>query len=101
MASGDGTSALPLANAVPVSWLLRRFSRRAEAQRQQSVALDDIEKSPKTAAKDFAQRKEEAGIFVTDELDKAIERCRQKVERIAKDCRCVTFANSFSCSYII
>jgi hypothetical protein len=43
--------------------------------------------STRSSTKDFAQRKEEAGIFVTDELDKAIERCRHKVERIAKECR--------------
>jgi hypothetical protein len=48
-----------------------------------------VEDNVKASARDFSQRKEEASIFVSDELDRAIERCRSKVERLAKECRYV------------
>ncbi|KDQ54808.1 hypothetical protein JAAARDRAFT_196208 [Jaapia argillacea MUCL 33604] len=35
----------------------------------------------------FDQRKDQAGLLVTEELDKAIERCKKRVEGIAKECR--------------
>jgi hypothetical protein len=63
-----------------ISQFIRRFRRPEQATIE--VIPEEV-----ISTKDFAQRKEEAGIFVTDELDKAIERCRHKVERIAKECR--------------
>jgi phage-related minor tail protein len=45
-------------------------------------------------ATEYAQRREEASILVTDELDRAIQRCREKVAQIAKDCRYVRALHS-------
>jgi hypothetical protein len=37
--------------------------------------------------KTFAQRPEKAGLLVTTELNNALEECKARVARIAKDCR--------------
>ncbi|KDQ53933.1 hypothetical protein JAAARDRAFT_38908 [Jaapia argillacea MUCL 33604] len=41
----------------------------------------------KSGPVEFTQRKDKAGLLVTEELDKAIERCKATVEAIAAECR--------------
>ncbi|KZV99799.1 cysteine proteinase [Exidia glandulosa HHB12029] len=36
---------------------------------------------------EYTQQASKAGLLVTDELDKAIERCKQRVDRIVKSCK--------------
>jgi hypothetical protein len=40
-----------------------------------------------TLTKQFQQPEDTIGLIVTEELDKAIERCKSKVKRISEDCR--------------
>lgn len=35
----------------------------------------------------FGQQEKHSGLLVTDELDKALQECKSRVEEIAKDCR--------------
>ncbi|KDQ53941.1 hypothetical protein JAAARDRAFT_61029 [Jaapia argillacea MUCL 33604] len=42
---------------------------------------------PKGGPVQFSQRKDKAGLLVTEELQKAIERCKSKVEAITQECR--------------
>jgi hypothetical protein len=42
-----------------------------------------------TAQVKFQQRKEQAGLLCTSELEVAVARCRRKVDAIIKDCRLV------------
>jgi hypothetical protein len=35
----------------------------------------------------FVQQPEKAGLLVTNELEKALEYCKTKINRISKDCR--------------
>jgi hypothetical protein len=44
-------------------------------------------KPSKHEAHVYQQEAFRAGLFVTDELDKAISRCKSKVEEIASECR--------------
>jgi hypothetical protein len=77
-------------NTTPKTALPFAVSRHGRHRRQAQVKIHNALESVTTkndAAKEYDQRKEEAGIFVTAELNTAIERCRRKVKRIAKECR--------------
>ena len=41
----------------------------------------------RTTETSFFQQQEGAGLLVTDELEKALEYCKTRVARIAKECR--------------
>ncbi|EIN09345.1 cysteine proteinase [Punctularia strigosozonata HHB-11173 SS5] len=38
-------------------------------------------------SREYEQKADKAGLFVKEELDKAIERCKEKVQNIAEECR--------------
>jgi len=59
----------------------KQKAKRAKKRAAKQIAKQAVKQVPKPTPK------QEVGLLVTKELQNAIDDCRQKVERIAKECR--------------
>lgn len=61
-----------------------KITTTEERKAERKPSLKDVARTMPTA---YAQQRARAGLLVTDELDKAVARCKAKVERISAMCR--------------
>ncbi|KAF8704580.1 Cysteine proteinase, partial [Rhizoctonia solani] len=73
---------------MPIRDSVRGFQKRlAKEIGENETVRKHAGKMKRTNTEHFQQPKEQAGLLVTADLDAAIQRCKAKVETIAKDCR--------------
>ncbi|CAE6446482.1 unnamed protein product [Rhizoctonia solani] len=73
---------------MPIRDSVRGFQKRiAKEIGENETIRKHAGKMKRTNTEHFQQPKEQAGLLVTADLDAAIQRCKSKVETIAKECR--------------
>ncbi|CEL61272.1 hypothetical protein RSOLAG1IB_09894 [Rhizoctonia solani AG-1 IB] len=73
---------------MPIRDSVRGFQKRLAKELSENETIrKQTGKMKRTNTEHFQQPKEKAGLLVTADLDAAIQRCKSKVETIAKECR--------------
>ncbi|KAJ1300818.1 hypothetical protein OPQ81_002458 [Rhizoctonia solani] len=73
---------------MPISDSVRNFQKKLAKEIGDSRSFRKHSgKTKRTNTEHFRQPKEQAGLLVTADLEAAIQRCKSKVEAIAKECR--------------
>ncbi|CUA75714.1 hypothetical protein RSOLAG22IIIB_11950 [Rhizoctonia solani] len=73
---------------MPIRDSVRGFQKKIAKEISENETIrKHAGKMKRTNTEHFQQPKEQAGLLVTADLDAAIQRCKSKVEGIAKECR--------------